>query len=387
LLITSLYSVKTRKPYHKMFDFVTNILKGASKGVGIEINPDRISLAQVTKKGQQYKLLKYNSLEVPENIFEEGQIVDSEGLAELIEQLLKDAKIRPRHIATAVPMREAIIRILPIPAELNDQELKDTVLNHEASLYLPYPKEEVDLDYQKLGYFMDDDGIEKVQVLLVATRKENTDIYLETFQQVGMDINVLEINSFSLIRTIQEQLKTYSGNEAVVLVDIEFDSTEIAIIVDGVPQFSRTIPIGTYQMQVALAQAMNLPTSKNTEILQDITIPNNPDQTASSSTSSQTWINPGMDSLLKVLGELIDELRRSVNFYLNQSGDMEVVQILLAGPGSGLSQIDEFFTKKLNIPATKVDPVASLGITIKDELSEMERFGLGTVLGLAMRMS
>jgi type IV pilus assembly protein PilM len=173
----------------------------------------------------------------------------------------------------------------------------------------------------------------------------------------------------------------------VVLVDIEFDSTEIAIIVDGVPQFSRTIPIGTYQMQVALAQAMNLPTSKNTEILQDITIPNNPDQTASSSTSSQTWINPGMDSLLKVLGELIDELRRSVNFYLNQSGDMEVVQILLAGPGSGLSQIDEFFTKKLNIPATKVDPVASLGITIKDELSEMERFGLGTVLGLAMRMS
>ncbi len=371
-----------------MFDFLTNLLRGQSSGVGIEINPDRISLAQITKKGQQYKLLKYNSIEVPENIFEEGQIVNSEELAELIEQLLKEAKIRPKKVASAVPMREAIIRILPIPAELNDQELRDTVLNHEASLYLPYPKEEVDLDFQKLGYFVDnDDGIEKVQVLLVATRKENTDVYIETFQQAGLNVSVLEINSFSLIRTLKEQLKTYGENEAVVLVDIEFDSTEIAIIVDGVPQFSRTIPIGTYQMQVALAQAMNLPTSKNTEILQDITIPNNPDQTASSSTSSQTWINPGMDSLLKVLGELLDELRRSVNFYLNQSGDKEVVQILLAGPGSGLAQIDEFFTKKLNIPATKVDPLTNLGITIKDELSEMERAGLGTVLGLAMRIS
>ena len=94
-----------------------------------------------------------------------------------------------------------------------------------------------------------------------------------------------------------------------------------------------------------------------------------------------------MDSLLRVLGELVDELRRSVNFYINQSGDVEVVQILIAGPGAGLAQIDEFFTKKLNIPATLFDPVTSLGITMKEELSGMERYGLGTVLGLAMRMN
>jgi type IV pilus assembly protein PilM len=369
-----------------MANFLSNLLGGQAKGVGIEINPDKITLAQLSKQGQQYKLVKYHTIDVPEEIFEEGQIADSPALAELIEQLLKDAKIKPKKIATAVPMREAIIRIIPIPAELNDAELKDMVLNHEAALYLPYPREEVDLDYQKLGYFVDEDGIEKVQVLLVATRREVTDLYVEIFQQVGLKINVLEINSFALIRTIKEQLKQFSSSEAVVLVDIEFDSTEIAIIVDGVPQFSRTVPIGTYQMQSALAQAMNLPTSKNTELLQEITIPNNPEGTSSTTTSSQTWINPGMDSLLRVLGELIDELRRSINFYLNQSGDMEVVQILLAGPGSGLAQIDEFFTKKLSLPTMQVDPVAALGIKLNEELSNMERAGLGTILGLGMRM-
>ena len=55
------------------------------------------------------------------------------------------------------------------------------VLNHEAALYLPYPREEVDLDYQKLGFFEDEDGIEKIQVLLVATRREVTDSYMDTF--------------------------------------------------------------------------------------------------------------------------------------------------------------------------------------------------------------
>ena len=77
------------------------------------------------------------------------------------------------------------------------------VLNHEAGLYLPYPREEVDLDYQKLGYFVDEDGIEKVQVLLVATRKEVTDMYLETFKLAQLNVDVLDINSFALIRTIR----------------------------------------------------------------------------------------------------------------------------------------------------------------------------------------
>ncbi len=56
-----------------MANFISNLLSGGSKGVGIEINPDKISVAQLSKKGQQYKLLKYYSLDVPEEIFEEGR--------------------------------------------------------------------------------------------------------------------------------------------------------------------------------------------------------------------------------------------------------------------------------------------------------------------------
>lgn len=370
-----------------MLDF-SSMLGNKSSGIGIEINPDKVTLVQLAKKGQQYKLLKHHSLDVPDDIFEDGQIVDSSALAELIDQLVKEAKVKTKKVATAVPMKESVMRLIPIPAELNDQELRDMVLNHEAALYLPYPREEVDIDYQKLGYFVDEDGIEKVQVLLVATRQEVTNLYLETFQQAGLKVNVLEINSFALIRTIKEQLRQFSANEAVVLVDIEFDTTEIAIIVEGVPQFTRTIPIGTYQMQTALAQAMNLPTSKNTELLQEITIPNNPsDRTSTSTTNSQTFINPGMDSLLRVLGELVDELRRSINFYLNQSGDVEVVQMFLAGPGAGLAQIDEYFTKKVSLPTMQIDPVSALSLSLKEDLSTMQRAGLGTVLGLGMRIS
>lgn len=366
-----------------MFNRFKGLLSKGKKGIGIELAPERINIAQLRKQGQGFKLTTMHSYEVPEGVFQGGQIADTPALAELIKAALAESKIKVDRVATAVPMRESIIRIIPIPAELDDQELRDMVLNHEAGLYLPYPRDEVDLDYQKLGFFTDEDGIEKVQVLLVATRREVTDLYLETFKQAELRVDVLEINSFALIRTLREQLRQFAPQEAAVLVDIEFDSTEIAIIVDGVPQFSRTVPIGTYQLQSALSRAMNLPTSRNTELLQGMTIPSTPPDNMGR--SGQTGINPGMAALIRVLGELADELRRSIDFYLNQSENLEVAQLLLAGPGGGIGQLDEFFTQRLSLPTTQVDPVAALSLEVDQEIPPVQRPGLGTVLGLGLR--
>jgi len=365
-----------------IFNPLKSLFSKRTKGIGLEIAPERINIAQIRKQGQGYKLTTLHSTEVPDGIFQEGKIADAPGLADLIQSAIADSKVKAQNVATAVPMREAVIRLIPVPAELDDKELREMVLNHEAGLYLPYPREEVDLDYQKLGFFDDEDGIQKVQVLLVATRREVTDIYLETFKEAGLNIDVLEINSFALIRTIREQLRQFGSREAAVLVDIEFDSTEIAIIVDGVPQFNRTVPIGTFQLQSALSRAMNLPISRNTELLQGMTIPNTP---VDSVRTGATGINPGMAALIRVLGELADELRRSIDFYLNQSENLEVAQLLLAGPGGGIGQLDEFFTQRLSLPTTQVDPVAALSLEVDQEIPPVQRPGLGIVLGLGLR--
>lgn len=365
-----------------MLNNLTSIFAKKGDNIGIEINPQKINIAQISKNGQQYKLLKNVSANIPLGIFEDGQIVDSLSLSELIKDTLKTHKITAKKVSTAVPMREAIIRVIPVPAELDENELKDMVLVHEAGMYLPYPREEVDLDYAKLGYFMDEDGIEKVNVLLVATRKEVTDLYNEIFQQADLQMGVLEINSFALIRTIREQLRQFGSKEAVVLVDLEFDSTEIAIVVEGVPQFSRTVPIGTYQMRMAFSQAMGLPETGATELLHDVDIL---DGLEDSGDIDSSQIESGKAALMKILGELSDELSRSINFYINQSEDLEIAQLLLAGPGAGITQVDEFFTQKLNLPTMKVDPITSLGLDISQDIAPEYRPGLGIVLGLGMR--
>lgn len=364
-----------------MIDKLTSLFSKKSDVVGIEINPEKINITQIVKQGQQYKLQKNVSAFVPDGVFEGGQIIDSLTLSELIKDTFKKNRISAKQVITAVPMREAIIRIIPVPAELDEEELKDMIMVHEAGMHLPYPREEVDLDYVKLGYFMDEDGIEKVNVLLVATKKEVTDLYLEIFQQAELKMKVLEINSFALIRTIKEQLRQFGTQEAVVLVDIEFDSTEIAIIVEGVPQFSRTVPIGTYQMQNALSHGMGNP-GEHITLLRDISLVK---ERQDGDTIGDSEINAGISALLKVIGELTDELGRSINFYLNQSNDLEVAQLIIAGPGAGIKQIDEFFTQRLNLPAMPVDPIAALSLDAGNSVALEDRPGLGIALGLGMR--
>ncbi|WP_017315584.1 type IV pilus assembly protein PilM [Mastigocladopsis repens] len=360
-----------------------NLFGKSHKGVGIELASQRVNLVQLRKQRQGLKLETLISVPVPEGVVVNGQIADPPTMAQLIQQALAESKIKASRIATAVPGRDSIVRLISVPAELDDKELREMVLNHEAGLYLPYPREEADVDYQKLGYFVDEDGIEKVQVLLVATRKEITDTYINTFEQAGLQIDVLEINSFALIRTIRDQLRQYGPQEAAVLVDIEFDSTEIAIVVNGVPQFSRTVPIGTYQMQTALSRAMNLPVSRDMELLYGISIPST---ATDSGKTGVTQTNPGTAAMMRVLGELTDELRRSIDFYLNQSENLEVAQIMLAGPGGGLGQLNEFFTQRLGLPTSQIDPVVALSLPMDDETyPAVERPGLGIVLGLGMR--
>ena len=95
--------------------------------------------------------------------------------------------------------------------------------------------------------------------------------------------------------------------------------------------------------------------------------------------------NPGTNAMIKVLGELADELRRSIDFYLNQSEELEVAQLLLAGPGAAIGKLDEFFMQRLSLPASQVDPVEALSLELEQEIPPEQRTGLGIALGLGLR--
>jgi type IV pilus assembly protein PilM len=278
-----------------------------------------------------------------------------------------------------------VSRLIRLPAEIPDLELREIVLNQESSLYLPFPREDADVDYQKLGTTLDDDGIERIEILMVATPKEVTDSYMQALEIAQLEVDVVEISSFAVIRAMRNELARFGTlAEAVAIVDIEYEGTEITVTVDGVPQFSRTFPIGTAQIQNAQLRAMNLPPRRTTdmEMLSSTVVPVQSIDTASLAGGSGT---PGDAAIMRAVGDLSDELRRSIDFYTSQSPGSDVVQLLIAGPGACIGQLNEFFSQRLGIAAVAVDPLTAVGVTVDGDIPIQERMAMSVALGLSLR--
>ena len=368
------------------FGNLSKLLGGKTQGIGIEINSEKVNIAQVRRKGKSgFKLVHHATAVLPEGIVEEGRINDPIALGEIIRSLLLEKKIKVKNVITAIPGRETVSRLIRLPAEISDAELREMVLNQEASLYLPFPREDADVDYQKLGTTLDDDGVERLEILMVATPREVTDMYLQAMQTAELKTDIVEVTSFALIRALKDRLSGFAtAAEAVAIVDIEYESTEITIAVDGVPQFSRTVAIGTAQIQNAQLRAINLPPRRNTDMdmLASMTVPfQNSDTVGISGQGS----SPGDAAIFRVLGDLADELRRSIDFHTSQNTGSDVIQLLIVGPGACIGELSEFFSQRLGISADQIDPIESLSISSDIEIPPQERMGMSIVLGLSVR--
>lgn len=251
---------------------------------------------------------------------------------------------------------------------------------------MPFPREDADVDYQKLGTSLDDDGIERIEILMVATPREVTDSYMQALEIAQLQVDIVEVSSFALIRAMHNELAKYSTlAEAVAIVDIEYEATEITVTVDGVPQFSRTFPIGTVQIQNAQLRAINLPPRRTTdmEMLSSTVVPVQSMDTASLATGGGS--TPGDAAIMRVVGDLSDELRRSIDFYTSQSPGSDVVQLLIAGPGACIGQLNEFFSQRLGIAASAIDPLTAMGVSVDYDIPIYDRMAMSISLGLGLR--
>jgi len=372
-----------------VFPGVFSFLSGSKTQtmLGVDINPERIAVAQLKKQGNgRYRLAHYHSVEMPEGAMIEGRILDPGTIGLALMNLLNENKV-PTNLptATAVPVREAIVRLIRLPADLPADELRRVVLEQEAELYIPYPRDQADVDYQPLGLDLSQDGIERIEVLLVAIPKEVVDNYLEVLQAANLKVRCVELASFSLIRTIREQLTQYGPQEAVLLSSIGYESSEISILVNGIPQFTRTVNIGTIHMRQVLAQSLNLPISRTGDLLQSLKLPLISPTDVLSTGEQPITGNPGVTAVTRVISDLADEIKRSIDFFINTESSSPVVKVLLAGPGASIGQMDGFLSQSLSMAVELADPFGNIAVPDSLELPLEERPAMGVSLGLALR--
>src|SRR5690349_22094607 len=171
------------------------ITKSQPALVGVDISSTAVKLLQLSRVGNRYRVEHYAVEPLPPNAVVEKNIVEVEAVGEAIRRAMARSGSRAKAAAAAVAGSAVITKLIPMPGDLDEEEMESQI-ELEAVNYIPYPIEEVNLDFEVLGPLPG--NTEMVQVLLAASRTENVDARVAALELGGLTAKVMDVEAFAI---------------------------------------------------------------------------------------------------------------------------------------------------------------------------------------------
>lgn len=239
--------------------------------LGIDISPSAVKLVELSRTGQRYKVEAIAFEPLPEGSMENRNPVDLDQVSQAIKRAVKTSGTRLKQAAVTVPTSSVIIRTIPMPLEFGEDEIEANI-QLDASQYIPFPLEEIYLDFQIIpGSAKEAAGTQ--DVMLVASRQENVELRREVLQESELKPLIVDVEAYALENTFRllpkgllsssqqdssRKTDDISDNKLIALVDMGATITTVYILDGDKVVFIREQNFGGEQLTLAIAEAYGL---------------------------------------------------------------------------------------------------------------------------------
>lgn len=375
---------------------------GSKSVVGLDIGSDKVKAVQVRKKGTGFELERFGIADVYPNGDKDTFSGDRRQLrVQAVQNALNSGKISAKYCISAVSGESIIVRYIQLP-QMPEAELKNA-LRWEAEEYIPFHIDEVNLDSFVLGPSAAEG---KVDVLLVAAKKELVADHVDVVKSVGLTPLIVDVDSFAFLNAFESLYKP-SREDCVGLVNIGAEITNINIYIGGTSRFSRDINLAGDAITHAISQKTGSSYSSSEEIKQTVGAPA-PDQKEPTEEEESSLISSirgtvermtgsdmdgeGLDSgagkaIRNTLTNLVGEIRRSIQFFENQSGGAMVQKLYVGGGTSRMPNLTSYLSTELELEIATFDPMVgmTMGSGVDSTLFQNTKEHLPVGIGLALR--
>lgn len=377
---------------------------GSRAAIGVDTGSNTIKVIQLKRAGSRYELDKFATAPVyPSGDRPEDPQAQRDAKIEALKRALVESKIKSKNAISAVSGDSVIVRYLQLP-QMPENELKKA-LQWEAEEYIPFRLDEVNIDSMVLGPSADDEN--RADVLLVSAKKDLVADHLSIIKGAGLNPTLVDVDSFAFLNCY-EQNYDIQADECVALVNMGAQITGISMFQNGIPRFSRDIPIGGDTITSAISSHMRCPyaEAETLKINQGASPPSE-----SQVDTAQTFSGSLMDTIRGtvdemtggegseedssqvvaraidgVLVDLISEVQRSIEFFENQMRGVSVSRIILGGGTAMLINLKERFEQVHSLPTEVIDPLRKIQAP-GSESARLDpiKHSLGVGIGLAIR--
>ena len=340
--------------------------------MGVDISSTAVKLLQLSRSGTGagYRVEHYAVEPLPPNAVVEKNIVEVEAVGDAIRRAVARSGSKARHAAAAVAGSAVITKVISMSADLDEDDMESQI-ELEAVNYIPYPIEEVNLDFEVLGPVPGNPDM--VQVLLAASRAENVEMRASALELGGLSARVMDVEAFAVenaFALLSDGLGLRRDGLAA-LVDVGATMTTLNILRNGRSIYSREQVFGGKQLtdevmrryglsyeEAGLAKRQGgLPESYEVEVLE-----------------------PFKEAL-------VQQVSRLLQFFYAGSDFNRVDQVVLAGGCASIAGIGNLVEEQLGVPTVIANPLANmaLGPRVQAHALAQDAPALMIACGLALR--
>lgn len=351
------------------------------KVVGLDIGSSVVKAVQLRKVGRTLELEKFGMADIYPGVDKKTAGVNRrDAKIDAIRQALADGGINAKFSLSAVSGESIIVRYIQLP-EMPENELKGAI-RWEAEDYIPFRLEEVNLDSMILGR-SEVAGSPKIDVLLVAAKKDLVGEHIDILKAVDLQPSVIDVDSFAFLNCFEANYLP-AASEVIALLNIGAEITSINIYIGGVSRFSRDIGIAGDTITAGIQQRLNCSFQRAEELKikegapapaphEDIdadfdadaslldTIRGTVEKITGEDLAEESPEFVAANVVKSVLGNLTNEIRRSIQFFENQPNGKPVQRVCIGGGTASLTDLDQYLSRELGLPVETVDPLRNLG--------------------------
>lgn len=338
--------------------------------VGLDIGSSLIKVVEVDHSKDRPVLTKYAIVKLPPEAIVEGELMDQGLVVEGITECLEKAGISSKQVVTAVSGRAVIVKKV-VMDKMNPDDAREAIF-WEAEQHVPFDIDDVCLDFQVLK---EDVGANQMEILLVAAKKEMVNAHADIVRDAGLEPVVIDVDSFAVQNAIETGEETTEGH-VTGLVNIGSDVTNINIIQNSIPYFTRDLSVGSNVFVEALQRDLGVDFDEANAMLSGDREIDDEDR--------------AREIVADAAGEISMGIDRSISF-LKTAGDADHIdEVIISGGGARIPGLREILSEKhdiefrINDSINRVDHAENLFESTGDDPSRVGPL-LTVALGLALR--
>ena len=226
--------------------------------LGIDISSTTIKLIELSQSGDRYRVESFAVASLPQGSVVEKNINNTEEVAAALRSLYSRSRSKNKLVCAAVAGSSVITKIMPMPVGLNDDDM-ETQLTLEADQYIPYPLDEVAIDFEAQGATAG--RADQVDVLLAACRRETIEARVEALELAELVPKVVDVEAYAMERAF-ELIKGQwhiEDTATVAIVDIGATMTTLSVLHKGKTVYTREQLFGGKQLTDEIMRRYGLP--------------------------------------------------------------------------------------------------------------------------------